>query len=155
MLGSKSSYFHQDKAHLDKCALDMVAYLKLKGYSYSQINVYLVAFEYFENNPNEFDGATLVKDLCDLPGLDIDAMLHDFHYINCNVGSSFAMKWKADFLYAKGNERKGKSPYASCSRFAGLTLSGLLFIPFAILKRGKMSKEQKEKFLHDYKTLLK
>lgn len=155
MLGSKSSYFHKDKAHLDKCALNMVEYLKLKGYNYNQIAIYLKAFEYFVDNPNHFDGATLVRDLTDIPGLDIDACYHDYCYINYNVAVNPVMKWKADFLYGKGNERKGKSQYAAYSRFAGLTLSGLLFIPFARFKRGRMSREQKENFLRDYNTLIK
>src|SRR6478752_1097821 len=116
MLGSVSHYFEQDKAQLDNCALNVISYLKLKGYDYDEINVYIKAFEYFVINPHDFDGATLVKDLCDLPGLDLDAMLHDFQYIFYGVGASVSMKWRADKLYALGNERKGKSEYASWSR---------------------------------------
>jgi len=155
MFGSENHYFTQSALKLQIGRVNVSDLLGAKGYSQECIDLYLKAFDYFTTNPDKFDGATLVKDLCDLPGLDIDAMLHDYHYINYNVGSSFAMKWKSDFLYGKGNERKGKSLYASYSRFAGLTLSGLFFIPFAIIKRGKMSKEQKEKFLQDYKILLK
>jgi len=154
MLGSKSNYFHQDKAHLDKCDLDVRTYLWIKGYSIPQVAIYLNAFDYFRENPNEFDGATLVRDLCDIPGLDIDALYHDYCYINYNVAVNPIMKFRADKLYAKGNERKGKSQYAAWSRMVGLTLTGIGFIPLAIFWRGRMTKEQKEKFLQDYKILL-
>lgn len=153
MFGSKSSYFHKSIPELRVCRYDVKLYLELKGYDREQIAVYIRAFDYFILEPNDFDGATLVNDLCDIPYLDIDAMLHDYHYIYCGVASSISFKWKADKLYAKGNERKGKSLYAAYSRFIGLSLSGIGFILFARLKRGRMTKEQKEKFLQDYNIL--
>ena len=155
MLGSVSHYFEQDKRALAKGFADVAEYLRIKGYSLECRLIYLKAFDYFCENPHDFDGATAVKDLCDLPDLDLDAMLHDFHYINYNVGSSVSMKWRADKLYALGNERKGKSEYASWSRFVGLSLVGIGFIPFARIKRCKMSDSQKEMFMSDYKILIK
>lgn len=154
MFGSKSNYFNQDKETLATCREKVIQYLILKGYELSGIAIYLKAFDYFVENPNGFDGATLVKDLCDLPGLDLDALLHDFHYLKYNIASSIGLKWKADFLYSKGNERKGKGLYSAYSRFAGLTLVGIGFIPFARIKRGKVTKEQRDLFLSDYKCLI-
>lgn len=154
MLGSVSHYFEQDKTTLAQCRDKVIQYLILKGYELLGIAIYLKAFDYFVENPHDFDGATLVKDLCDLPGIDLDAMAHDFWYIKYNVASSIGLKWKADFLYSKGNERKGKGLYSAYSRFAGLTLVGIGFIPFARLKRGKVTKEQREEFLADYKCLI-
>ncbi len=153
MLGSKSNYFHKSITELRVCRYDVKLYLELKGYSREQIAVYIKAFDYFILNPDDFDGATLVKDLVDIPDLDIDAMYHDYCYVFYDVASSVVMKWRADKLYAKGNERKGKSLYAAYSRFAGLTLVGIGFIPFAAIKRGKMSDKQKLNFMKDFVTL--
>lgn len=33
-------------------------------------------------HPNKFDEATIVKDLVDIGELDLDAMVHDYDYIN-------------------------------------------------------------------------
>lgn len=155
MLGSKSTYFQQSKAVLFKSRDKIFRLLDLKGYDYNEIVIYLTAFDYFCKNTTDFDGATIVKDLQDLPRLDLDAMLHDYHYINYNAGSNFITKWKADWLYAKGNERKGKGQYSAFSRFVGLTLIGIGFVPYAYLKRGKITLNQRSKFLKEYKLLIK
>jgi hypothetical protein len=39
---------------------------RCKGYSAEQIAVYIKAFDYFWENPDDFDGATIVKDLMDV-----------------------------------------------------------------------------------------
>lgn len=155
MLGSKSFYFQQSKAVLFDSRDKVFRLLYLKGYGLDEIIVYLNAFDYFCENTASFDGATIVKDLQDLPHLDLDAMLHDFHYIHCNVAASFVTKWKADWLFAIGNERKGKGQYSAFSRFIGLTIIGFVFVPYAYFKRGKISIDQKKEFLKDYKTLIK
>jgi hypothetical protein len=56
--------------------------------------------------PDDFDGATIVKDL-DVPGIDLDA-LHDYHYGVCNAGVNLKMKWQADWLLAKEENEKAK-----------------------------------------------
>lgn len=165
MLGSYSHYFFQDLHTLSQCRDKVIQYLILKGYELSGIAIYLKAFDYFVENPKDYDGATIVRDLCDIDGLDLDAMLHDFHYIEYNVTVSINLKWKADFLYAKGNVRKSKKldkywvkflgmKYIAYSRLVGLTIANVGFIPFARIKRGKVTKEQRELFLADYKCLI-
>jgi hypothetical protein len=123
--------------------------LNAKGYEREEIKVYKKAFLFFALNPNEFDGASYSKDLCDIKGLDLDAMLHDYHYSNCNANSNFATKWKADWMFAKGMERKGKSQYSSFGRFVGLTIVGLFIVPF------NWKKANKEEIEKDYKILIK
>jgi hypothetical protein len=68
--------------------------LLYKGYNQEQVDIYLKAFDYFSKKHTEFDGATVVKDLVDIPGLDLDAMLHDYHYIFYRISSSFSLKFK-------------------------------------------------------------
>lgn len=155
MLGSHSNYFKQSKEYLFEERKRVFLFLDLKGYSVNEIAIYLKAFDYFCQNPDLFDGATIVKDLQDLPHLDLDAMLHDFHYLSYNVGVNFITKWQADWMYAKGNERKGKGQYSAFSRFIGLTIIGIGFVPYAYLKRGKISNQQKKQFLEEYQLLIK
>ncbi|MDN3671522.1 hypothetical protein QWY99_05980 [Flavobacterium branchiarum] len=155
MLGSYSHFFKQDSNALRKRRKAVSQLLKLKGYSFCEINIYIIAYDFFCSNPSEFDGATVVKDLCDIPGLDLDAMLHDYHYLRYRVGSSFTLKWKADWAYAKGQERKGKGQYSAFSRFVGLTIIGLVFVPYTRVKRGKLSRNQKKEFLKEYQILIK
>jgi len=155
MIGSKSTFFVQDPEILKIYRIQVVSILEIKGYDTNEINVYLKAFDYFCLNCNEFDGATVVKDLQDLPKLDLDAMLHDYQYLVQNVASTFYTKWFADWLYAKGQERKGKGQYSSFSRFIGLTIIGLFFVPYASYKRGEISLKQEKEFIEDYNTLMK
>jgi hypothetical protein len=56
---------------------------------------YIKAFDYL-GKPDDFDGATIVKDLMDVPGIDL-TLLHDYHYGVCNAGVNLKMKWQADY----------------------------------------------------------
>jgi hypothetical protein len=80
---------------------------------------------------------TIVKDLMDVPGIDLDALLHDYHYGVCNAGVNLKMKWQADWLLAKG-ERKGKGSYSSYSKFVGLTIATLVFTPYSYFKEEEL-----------------
>ena len=155
MLGSINHFFTQSSSVLVDKRNALKQLLEIKDYDQKEIEVYLKAYDYFCLNPQAFDGATIVKDLCDLKDLDLDAMLHDYHYLVYKVGSSFSIKWKTDWLYAKGNERKGKGQYSAFSRFIGLTIISIGFVPFTYLKKGKLSESNKINLLHDYKTLIK
>jgi len=154
MLGSNSKYFHKSSEELMLDKLKVNTLLLIKGYNQNQVDIYLKAFDYFTENPSGFDGATIVKDLIDIPGLDLDAMLHDYHYIQYNVASSFLVKFKADWIYAKGQEKKGKGQYSAFSRFIGLTIIDLPLILYKIIKDGFISKENKQNLLNEYKILI-
>ena len=155
MLGSKSTYFTQSPRALSLKRRDINRLLLAKGYSFQQATIYLKAYDYFCMRTMDFDGATIVKDLCDILGLDLDAMLHDYHYLVCNAGSNFITKFKADWMYAKGNERKGKGQISAYSRFVGLTIIGIGFVPYAYFMRGKISYRQKKELSNDYNNLIK
>lgn len=154
MLGSKSNFFSQSVEVLSLKRRQVNQLLNMKGYNEKQIDIYIKAYNYFCINPSQFDGATIVKDLIDVPGLDLDAMLHDYHYIVHNTAANFGTKWKADWLYSKGIERKGKGQYSAFSRFIGLTIIGIGFVAFAFYKRGKIKENQKTDFLKEYKILI-
>lgn len=154
MFWSRNDFFKKTPSQLAYYRKEVFEYLRIKGYSFKEIEVYLKAYDYFCKQPLEFDGATIVKDLIDIPGLDLDAMLHDYQYIVYKVASNFYTKWKADWLYAKGQERKGKGQYSAYSRLVGLTIISVAFVPFSHFKRGSVSVIQEYKFLNDYDLLI-
>lgn len=155
MLGSTSTYFQQPKIVLRSKREDVENLLAIKGYSRNEINCYLKAYDFFCNNNKAFDGATIVKDLFDIPNLDLDAMLHDYHYIFLNTGASLHSKWLADYIYFKGNIRKGKGQYNAYSRLVGLCMISVVFVPYRYFQRGRISNQQKENLVNDYKILVK
>jgi len=149
MFGSQCTFFKQDARILLLKRRDVSRVLLAKGYDVHQASTYLEAYDYFCVKTTDYDGATIVKDLCDIYGLDLDAMLHDYQYIVCNAGANFVTKFKADWIYAKGMERKGKSQYSAFGRLVGLTIVGLFIVPF------KSKKANKEEIQKDYKILIK
>jgi hypothetical protein len=155
MLFSKNCFFKQNKAYLKVKRIDIYNLLLIKEYTSIQSKIYLKAYDYFTDSPNEFDGATIVKDLNDIPELDLDAMLHDYHYLKYNVASSLKYKILADWLYTKQQEKKGKGLYSSISRLILLSIFGFFITLFSLIKRGKITDEQKKEFLEEYNILMK
>ena len=156
MLGNTAKIFNQlSHKQLIDLRGRMVMLLTAKAYFVEQIAIYEKAYDYFCENPKSFDGATIVKDLIDIPGLDLDAMLHDYMYLTYGIAANFYTKWKADWLYAKGQERKGKGQYSAFSRFVGLTIIGIAFVPYTNYKKGNVTENNKKIFLEDYKILTK
>lgn len=132
MFWSKNNTFFKSKEQLDNLYNDMDILLRIKGRSEDNIWKYKKAFTYFRTFPFKFDGATIVKDLNDLPNLDLDAMLHDYEYL-CGANKSFVRKWHADLEYIKNMEKNGKG--IRVFRFILLTLSGILFVPYCKIFR--------------------
>ena len=101
--------------------------LKYKGRSEEDIDFYIEAYDFFCRFTTKFDGATIVKDLCDLPKLDADAMVHDYDYL-CGANKSFKRKWKSDIDYIKNMEKNGKG--IRIVRLILLTIAGIVFVPY-------------------------
>ena len=107
MLGSKNNTFYKTRTELNSIYYNMDVLLRLKGRSEDERWKYKKAFTYFITFPHKFDGATIVKDLNDLPNLDLDAMLHDYEYL-CGANKSFKRKWNTDFDYIRNMKKNGK-----------------------------------------------
>ena len=156
MLGSSNNFFIQQERYLTNKRVEVYSYLLNKGFTIPQINVYLKAYDYFCRNPKDFDGATAVKDLVDIEGytgsdgLDLKAMLHDYYYVMYNVGANLICKIKADKVFGKGIVRMGGLKRQENLRVVGLILTSILIIPYAVYKRGFMTKQQKQLFNTDY-----
>lgn len=129
MFGSKNNTFFKSPNELDNIYTDMAILLLLKKRSEKDIEDYKRAFRYFRIFPNRFDGATIAKDLDDLPNLDLDAMLHDYEYLQ-GANKSFIKKWYSDFRYIKNMEKNGKGIRAI--RFLLLTIIGAVYIPYCV-----------------------
>jgi hypothetical protein len=74
-----------------------------------------------------------------VPGIDLDALLHDYHYGVCN--GSKPMKWQADWLLAK--ERTKRQRFLQFLQFVVTTIATLVFTPYSYFKRGRTTKSQK------------
>ena len=131
MFWSRDDTFKKSKTELDILRKNVKAYLHIKERKMSDISDYLNAFDYFRRNSDKFDGATIVKDLVDIGELDLDAMVHDYDYIN-GANRNFIKKWKADIKYIKNIERNCKG--IRVFRLFLLTIIGIVFVPYCFLK---------------------
>ena len=131
MFWSKDNTFNKTKNDLNNLRINVETILYLKGRKSHEISEYLKAFDYFVEHPTEFDGATIVKDLEDIKGLDLDAMVHDYDYIH-GANRNFIKKWKADLKYIKNMEKNGKG--IRVFRLFLLTLIGIIFVPYCFVK---------------------
>lgn len=116
-------FFYQTKRILrDK---RMQLYITLKEFEVADINKFLLAFDYFCQNPHDFDGATIVKDLETIKGLDACAMVHDYEYLHIDFFTLKGLKAKfiSDFNFGKNMEQTGKGIFVPYSRVALLWLS--------------------------------
>jgi hypothetical protein len=135
MLGSKSNFFLQDRETLAKKRHHLI--MVLQDFNVPKINKWTKAFDYFRNNPSRFDGATIVKDLYTINGLDAPAMNHDYAYIHLDFWTikGLKKKLKADFQYGKDQEKTGKGSITAYTRTVLLWLSTPLFYIYLIFKR--------------------
>jgi hypothetical protein len=132
MLGSTNTFFNaHSKEELKKLKIEMRELLSIKGRGDVEIREYEIAFDFFDEYPWKYDGATIVKDLVDIRTdkgyLDVDAMLHDYQYVN-GANKSFKLKWRADLKYIKNMEKNGKG--TRVFRMILLTLIGIVFVPY-------------------------
>lgn len=157
MFGSKNTFFLQNKTILIEKRKELKYLISvLWNRNDDVLEFYLKVYDFFCENPLEFDGATIVKDLCIIKDLDTSAMLHDYLYLTYNVAANIKYKWKADWLYAREMERGGGAAYSTWSRFIGLTIfGGLFFTPYKLIKGQKISKINKVEFDSVYNVLNK
>lgn len=127
---SKSKFFSQDRETLAEYRYQLRMMLKFKGRNESEIDLYIEAYDFFCRFTTKFDGATIVKDLCDLPKLDIDAMVHDYE---CLIGANrnFIKWFKSAWKYFENMRKNGKGN--QIFRFVLVSLVGFIFVPYCSL----------------------
>ena len=130
LVKSKSDFFKQDRETLAEYRYQLRMMLKYKGRSEEDIDFYIEAYDFFCRFTTKFDGATIVKDLCDLPKLDIDAMVHDYE---CLIGANrnFVKWFKSAWNYFENMRKNGKGN--QILRFVLVSLAGIIFVPYCAL----------------------
>lgn len=123
MFGSRNNFFKKPKAQLRAYRNKVLTLLSYKAMDSSK---FLKAYDYFVFNPEQFDGATIVKDLDDLPNLDLSALVHDYDYI-VELPKYKRIKWlvektKMDWQYARNMELLGKGITIPYARALGLII---------------------------------
>ena len=130
MLGSKSNFFKSDNYILEMYRDAMVKLLHIKNRTPKEIDSYKNAYDFFCRFDSLFDGATIVKDLHDIPNLDLDAMVHDYE---CLIGANrnYKLWYIAVWNYYENMRKNGKGN--QFLRFAGLCVVGVFFVPYCYL----------------------
>jgi hypothetical protein len=131
MIKSKNDFFKKDKYQLLSLKMEVYKLLFIKRRNHKEILEYLEAFDYFIEHPDKYDGATIVQDLCDIPRLDLDAMLHDYEYIVKGANRDFVKKWKSDLKYIQYMQKNGKG--LRIIRMIALTLIGIVYVPYNLI----------------------
>lgn len=128
---SRSNFFLQDIDILLDKRKDIENILKIKGRDELEIEHYLDAYDFFCEFTDDYDGATFVKDLEDIPNLDLDSMVHDY---DCLIGSNrnYIEWYKAIWLYYENMRKNGKGN--QILRAIGLTIIGPFFVTYCIIK---------------------
>lgn len=156
LFNSHSSFFHQPVEVLSGVRKQVDLLLSIRGYETHQRSIYLKAFDYMRDNPQDFDGATMTEDLPDIEGLELAAMLHDYLYVEFNASGSFKYSWMADKLMRSEMRRMGKSSWNTGARFVLLILKAPFFVPYTyIFKNRRMSDRNKFGLEHIYRSLTK
>ena len=152
MFGSENNFFKQDKNILIK-KREQLKFILTDVWGVDS-KIYLEAYDYFLNNPNDYDGATIVNDLTIMPNLDIWAMFHDYLYIKFNVAVNLKYKHLADLKYCQ-EMRKFKISWGSVwlVRYVGLLISTIYFTPREILITKKKFTQKNKKDLLKYLNL--
>lgn len=137
MLGSKSKFFLQDDYALEMFRDSAHKLLLIKNRKKEEIETYLKSYDFFCKYPTKFDGATIVKDLHDIPNLDLDAMVHDYE---CLIGANrdYKLWYISAWNYYENMRKNGKGN--QFLRFAGLCLAGVFFVPYCKLLKPKYNK---------------
>lgn len=127
---SKSDFFARTRDELADDRHKVVRLLYIKGRNNNDIRLYLEAYDFFCRFTTKFDGATIVKDLNDLPNLDLDAMVHDYESLT-GANRNFIKWFKAAWNYFENMRKNGKGN--QIFRFILLLLAGFIFVPYCYL----------------------
>lgn len=135
MFGSKSYFFKQSISVLNDKRRQVINILTYKNIF---INTFLDAYDFFVLNPDKFDGATIVKDLNDIKGLDLSSMKHDYNYI-VNLTKHKGFDWliykiEYDIEYGKDMEKLGKGIITPYLRVLGLIITTPVYWLYIIFK---------------------
>lgn len=132
---SKNNFFFLPKEELEIAKNKMIANLKNLGRDEDYIDKCIVSYDWFSNNPERYDGSTIVLDLCTIyhkgEGLEVESMNHDYDWIH-GANRNFFKCWKSNWVYYKDLKRNGKG--RNIGRLIGLTIISIGFVPIMYIK---------------------
>lgn len=160
ILTSKSNYFQQSQFDLSANRDLLITYLVIKKFNRTQRDIILKAYDYFVENPNKYDGATMSQDLYDLPksgkydGLEIAAMLHDYMYIELGANLSREHMKLADKVMKSIMIKTNKSGFEIGRRMFLLKLVNRPFAWYNRIKTGnRITHSQMDQITYLYMIL--
>jgi hypothetical protein len=121
MLFSRNSFFRQNSEILKEKRNLLEAVLN--DATIENVSLFLDAYDYFCDFPEDFDGATIVKDLDTIRDLDASAMVHDYEYLVNKSWKNPIIKTIVDINYAQNMEKLGNSSITAYTRCILLILS--------------------------------
>lgn len=129
---SKSNFFQQPKMALQYKR--QLLWSVLKDFEIPKQYDFMEAYDYFMDNPSQFDGATIVKDIPTIRGLDAPAMLHDYQYIQIDFWArrGFVQKIKCDWNYGRNMQQLGVLPIIAYTRAVLLIISTPLYYMYRL-----------------------
>lgn len=155
ILTSKSNYFQQSPFKLASNRELLIGYLDLKGFNRTQRKIVLEAYDFFIENPNRFDGATMSQDLFDLTksgnydGLEIAAMIHDYIYIHLGANLSRKAMKLADNVMKVVMIKTNKSGFEIGRRMFLLKIINRPFAWYTRFKTGNTITDAQLVQIHD------
>lgn len=123
MIKSESNFFYQSGEVIAEKRHHLISVLEDFKLTQNEIDNYLDAYDYFCDFPEDFDGATIVKDLDTIRDLDASAMVHDYEYLIKKAWKNPIIKIIVDINYAKNMEKLGNSSITAYTRCVLLILS--------------------------------
>lgn len=128
-----SNYFDQSKEILVKKWNDNIrVVINDFEFSWERKAFFKTAYEFFTDNPLEFDGATVVKDITQVKGLDIPSLGHDYEYYLIAKLQGFwkrlFARLKADWRYSQDMRQFEIAWTTAYARMALLIVMNVLFI---------------------------
>jgi hypothetical protein len=133
---SNSAFFQKTKETLNTKWGLLIDILYDRGFTYEEVKSFNLAYYFFTENPNAFDGATIVADFDTINGLDASAMLHDYRYLklrNKGFWSYLKGKLKADVEFGKNMRKLGITWLNAWFRVTLLIISTIIWMPIVAL----------------------
>jgi len=129
MFWSKSKFFKRPRKEL---LHDRVWLIESLERMRLDVEYFIEAYDYFIDHPEDYDGATVVKDLKDFVGIDLSATRHDYDYLielkKRRWFNWIGYKMRADFMYGKNMENLGKGIWTPYTRVFFLWVSTPIYL---------------------------
>jgi hypothetical protein len=130
---SKNEFFTQSKKDLEHCKKLLSLQLRNYGRSSKDIDRILRAYDYYCENPKDYDGTTVARDLFDIRynrfKLSSSSLYHDYYWQVLRANKNLILNWKSNWLYFTDLLYNGKG-----AQLTRLILLSIVSVPFVVYK---------------------